>query len=66
MLSSVTVYDKHKLLNCCNRERTSEVEREIERQRMLELERAKTRELQHNLDMEREKQTQVRLKFARV
>ncbi|CAI9095013.1 OLC1v1030865C1 [Oldenlandia corymbosa var. corymbosa] len=43
------------------RERTSEVEREIERQRLLELERAKTRELQHSLDMEREKLTQREL-----
>lgn len=44
----------------CARERTTEVEREIERQRLLELERAKTRELRHNLDMEKEKQTQAR------
>lgn len=37
----------------------AEVEKEIERQRMLELERAKTRELRHSLDLEKEKQTQV-------
>ena len=43
------------------RERTAEAEKEIERQRLLELERAKTRELRHNLDMEKERQTQVRL-----
>ena len=42
-----------------HRERTSGVEREIERQQLLELERAKTRELRHNLDLERERQTQV-------
>lgn len=42
-----------------HRERTSEMEREIERQRLLELERAKTRELRYNLDLERERQTQV-------
>ena len=42
------------------RERTTEVEREIERQRSLELERTKTRELRHHLDMEKEKQSQVR------
>lgn len=41
-------------------ERTTEVEREIERQRLLELERAKTRELRHQLDMEKEKQSQAR------
>lgn len=43
----------------CIRERTTEAEREIERQRFLEAERAKTRELRHNLDMEKEKQTQA-------
>lgn len=42
------------------RERTAEVEKEIERQRLLELERAKSRELRHILDMEKERQTQVR------
>jgi hypothetical protein len=36
------------------------VEKEIERQRLLELERVKTKELRHNLDMEKERQTQVR------
>lgn len=64
------------LLNCVNflndlnntlflraRERTVEVEREIERQRLLEVERAKTRELRHNLDMDKEKQTQARRKY---
>lgn len=35
------------------------MEKELERQRLLELERAKTRELRHNLDMEKERQTQV-------
>lgn len=45
------------------RERTAEVEREIERQQLLEVERAKTRELRHNLDMEKEKQTQLRLNY---
>lgn len=43
-----------------SRERTAEVEREIERQQLLEVERTKTRELRHNLDMEREKQAQAR------
>lgn len=42
------------------RERAAEVEKEIERQRMLELEHVKTKELRHNLDMEKERQTQVR------
>jgi uncharacterized NAD(P)/FAD-binding protein YdhS len=42
------------------RERAAEVEKEIERQRLMELERAKTKELRHNLDMEKERQTQVR------
>ena len=42
------------------RERTAEAEKEIERQRLLELERTKTRELRHNLDMEKERQTQVK------
>ncbi|KAJ8631904.1 hypothetical protein MRB53_025240 [Persea americana] len=46
------------LLKELDRERTSGVEREIERQQLLELERAKTRELRHNLDLERERQTQ--------
>ena len=35
------------------------MEKEIERQRLLELERAKTRELRYNLDMEKERQMQV-------
>ncbi|KAL2892701.1 30S ribosomal protein S14 [Bienertia sinuspersici] len=47
-----------KLLEELDRQRTSEVEKEIERQRMLELERAKTNELRYNLDLEKEKQTQ--------
>ncbi|KAK6143096.1 hypothetical protein DH2020_023444 [Rehmannia glutinosa] len=42
------------------RERTNDVEKELERQQLLELERAKTRELRHNLDMEKEKQAQAR------
>lgn len=42
------------------RQRTLELEKDIERQRLLELERAKTNELRHNLDMEKEKQTQVK------
>jgi hypothetical protein len=37
------------------------MEREIERQRQLDLERVNSRELQFNLDMEREKQTQREL-----
>lgn len=36
-----------------------EMEKETERQRLLEIERAKTRELRHNLDIEKERQTQV-------
>ncbi|KAF5749271.1 hypothetical protein HS088_TW04G01236 [Tripterygium wilfordii] len=44
-----------------DRERAAEVEKEIERQRLLEIERAKTRELRHNLDMEKERQTQREL-----
>lgn len=43
------------------RERTSEVEKELERQQLLELERARTRELRHSLDIEKEKQAQARL-----
>lgn len=35
------------------------MEKEIERQRMLELECVKSRELRHNLDMEKERQTQA-------
>ncbi|CAA0842510.1 Unknown protein [Striga hermonthica] len=42
-------------------ERTREAEKELERQQLLELERAKTRELRHNLEMEKEKQAQARL-----
>jgi hypothetical protein len=42
-----------------NRERVAEMEKEMERQKLLEIERAKTRELRHNLDMEKERQTQV-------
>ncbi|XP_031267356.1 uncharacterized protein LOC116125781 isoform X1 [Pistacia vera] len=49
------------LLQELDRERTAEVEKEIERQRLLELERAKSRELRHNLDMEKERQTQREL-----
>lgn len=37
------------------------MENEIERQKLLAVERSKTRELQHNLDMEKEKKAQVRL-----
>lgn len=37
------------------------MEHEIERQRQLDLERVKSRELQYKLDMEREKQTQREL-----
>jgi len=36
-----------------------ETEKEIERQRLLELERAKTNELRYNLDLEKERQTQA-------
>lgn len=43
------------------RERADEVEKELERQQFLELERSKTRELRHNLEMEKEKQAQVRI-----
>ncbi|XWS58642.1 hypothetical protein CRYUN_Cryun08bG0052000 [Craigia yunnanensis] len=49
------------LLEELDRERTAEAEKEIERQRSLELERAKTRELRHNLDVEKERQTQREL-----
>ncbi|XP_039063492.1 uncharacterized protein LOC120208243 [Hibiscus syriacus] len=49
------------LLQELDRERTAEAEKEIERQRLLELERGKTRELRHNLDMEKERQTQREL-----
>ncbi|XP_037492516.1 uncharacterized protein LOC105632528 isoform X3 [Jatropha curcas] len=49
---------EEELLRELDRERTAEAEKEIERQRLLELERAKTRELRHNLDMEKERQTQ--------
>lgn len=45
---------------CVFREKAAEAEKEIERQRLLELECAKTRELRHNLDMEKERQTQAR------
>ncbi|KNA25922.1 hypothetical protein SOVF_002230 [Spinacia oleracea] len=41
-----------------DRQRTSEMEKDIERQRLLEQERAKTNELRYNLDLEKEKQTQ--------
>lgn len=43
------------------RERADEVEKELERQQLLELERAKTRELRNNLEMEKEKQAQARI-----
>uniref|UniRef100_A0A6N2M5L2 Uncharacterized protein n=2 Tax=Salix viminalis TaxID=40686 RepID=A0A6N2M5L2_SALVM len=43
-----------------DREKAAEAEKEIERQWLLELECAKTRELRHNLDMEKERQTQAR------
>ncbi|KAF5451858.1 hypothetical protein F2P56_026920 [Juglans regia] len=49
------------LLQEFDRERAAELEKEIERQRSLELERAKTKELRHNLDMEKERQTQREL-----
>ncbi|XP_015577755.2 uncharacterized protein LOC8282035 isoform X1 [Ricinus communis] len=52
---------EEELLRELDRERTSEAEKEIERQRLLELERAKTRDLRHNLDMEKERQTQREL-----
>jgi len=35
------------------------MEREVERQHQLDIERAKSRELQFNIDLEKEKQTQV-------
>ena len=35
------------------------MEREVERHRQLDIERAKSRELQFNIDLEKEKQTQV-------
>lgn len=41
------------------RERAAEAERDIERQRTLEIERAKTRELRHTLDVEAERRAQV-------
>ncbi|KAI7729642.1 hypothetical protein M8C21_032464, partial [Ambrosia artemisiifolia] len=44
-----------------DRERAAEMENEIERQKLLAVERAKTSELQHNLDMEKEKRTQREL-----
>ncbi|XP_027334716.1 uncharacterized protein LOC113849198 isoform X2 [Abrus precatorius] len=47
------------LLQELDRERSAEMEKELERQRLLEIERAKTRELRHNLDMEKERQTQL-------
>ncbi|KAJ1399405.1 hypothetical protein SESBI_30339 [Sesbania bispinosa] len=47
------------LLQELDRERVAEREKELERQRLLEVERAKTRELRHNLDMEKERQTQM-------
>ncbi|XP_057531547.1 uncharacterized protein LOC130809771 isoform X2 [Amaranthus tricolor] len=49
------------LLKELDRQRTSETEKEIERQTLLELERAKTNELRYNLDLEKEKQTQREL-----
>lgn len=45
------------------RERIAEIEKDIERQRLLEVERAKSRELRHNLDMEKERQTQASTSF---
>ncbi|XP_021619452.1 uncharacterized protein LOC110620154 isoform X5 [Manihot esculenta] len=54
-------FREEELLRELDRERTAEAEKEIERQRLLELERAKTRELRHNLDMEKERQTQREL-----
>ncbi|XP_020968410.1 uncharacterized protein LOC107617506 isoform X3 [Arachis ipaensis] len=49
------------LLQELDRERAAEMEKELERQRLLEIERAKTRELRHNLDMEKERNTQREL-----
>ncbi|XP_068470869.1 uncharacterized protein [Phaseolus vulgaris] len=49
------------LLQELDRERTVEMEKDLERQRLLEIERAKTKELRHNLDMEKERQTQREL-----
>ncbi|KAK4397490.1 hypothetical protein Sango_1585600 [Sesamum angolense] len=49
------------LIQKLDRERTNEVEKELERQHLLEVEQAKTRELRHNLDIEKEKQAQARL-----
>ncbi|KAK9749051.1 hypothetical protein RND81_02G099400 [Saponaria officinalis] len=46
------------LLQELDRQRSSEIEKEIERQRLLELEHSKTNELRHNLDLEKERQTQ--------
>ncbi|XP_073139254.1 uncharacterized protein [Henckelia pumila] len=49
------------LIQKFDRERTIEVEKELQRQQLLELERAKTRELRNNLDIEKEKLAQREL-----
>ncbi|KZV29503.1 hypothetical protein F511_22732, partial [Dorcoceras hygrometricum] len=49
------------LIQKFDRERTIEVEKELQRQQLLELERAKTRELRHNLEIEKEKLAQREL-----
>ncbi|KAK6936545.1 hypothetical protein RJ641_033575 [Dillenia turbinata] len=54
-------FQEAELLQELDRERSIEAEREIERQRLLEMERAKTRELRHNLDIEKERQIQREL-----
>ncbi|KAJ7549300.1 hypothetical protein O6H91_07G048500 [Diphasiastrum complanatum] len=46
------------LLQDLDRERAAEAEREIERRRLLEKERAKTRELRHILELDSERRTQ--------
>ncbi|PWA53887.1 Armadillo-type fold [Artemisia annua] len=56
-----TALHEAELLQELDREKAAEMENEIERQKLLAAERAKTRELQHNLEMEKEKKTQVRL-----
>ncbi|CAI9262315.1 unnamed protein product [Lactuca saligna] len=56
-----TAFHEAELLQELDRERAAETEKEIERQKLLAIERAKTRELQHNLDMEKEKKTQREL-----
>ncbi|PWA53886.1 Armadillo-type fold [Artemisia annua] len=55
-----TALHEAELLQELDREKAAEMENEIERQKLLAAERAKTRELQHNLEMEKEKKTQDR------